>query len=125
MFQKFVYEKIEGDGASLFVRRAGPQTAPPLVLLPGYPQKSAMWHSVAPTLAKSYQVICPDLRGYGQSDKPASNLLHWPDSKRAMANYIVAIMKQLGHERFLVGAHDQGARAPIVWGLTIKIAFLL
>ena len=73
MFQEFVHERIEGDGATLFVRRAGPQDAPPIVLLHGYPQTSAMWHGVAPILARSYQVICPDLRGYGQSDKPASN----------------------------------------------------
>ena len=54
MFQKFVRERIEGDGATLFVRRAGPRDAPPLVLLHGYPQTSAMWHGVAPILARSY-----------------------------------------------------------------------
>ena len=76
MFKDFVEECIEGDGATLFVRRAGPTGAPPLVLLHGYPQTSAMWHGVAPILARSYQVICPDLRGYGRSDKPASNASH-------------------------------------------------
>jgi len=85
MFQQFVRERIEGDGATLFVRRAGPREAPPVVLLHGYPQTSAMWHGVAPILAGSYQVVCPDLRGYGQSDRPASNAAHQPYSKRAMA----------------------------------------
>ena len=117
MFEGFVRERIEGDGATLFVRRAGPQDAPPLVLLHGYPQTSAMWHGVAPILARSYQIVCPDLRGYGQSDKPVSNASHQPYSKRAMANDIVAVMQRLGHKRFLVGAHDRGARVAHRMGL--------
>lgn len=117
MFEGFLEEKIEGDGATLFVRRAGPKDAQPLVLLHGYPQTSAMWHGVAPILAKSYQVICPDLRGYGRSEKPASDESHFPYSKRAMARDIVAIMQCLGHERFLIGAHDRGARVAHRLGL--------
>lgn len=117
MFKEFVEERIEGDGATLFVRRAGPAGAPPLVLLHGYPQTSAMWHGVAPILARSYQIICPDLRGYGRSDKPVSNASHEPYSKRAMANDIVAVMRRLGHKRFLVGAHDRGARVAHRMGL--------
>jgi len=101
---------VEGDGATLFVRRAGDADAPPLVLLHGYPQTSAMWHLMAPILAREFQVICPDLRGYGRSDKPASDASHGPYSKRAMAADIVAVMERLGHERFYVGSHDRGAR---------------
>ncbi len=117
MFQGFVEERVTGDGADLFVRRAGPASAPPVVLLHGYPQTSAMWHRVAPILARSYQVICPDLRGYGRSDKPVSTPSHQPYSKRAMANDIVAVMQKLGHERFFVGAHDRGARVAHRLGL--------
>jgi haloacetate dehalogenase len=76
-----------------------------------------MWHGVAPILARSYQVVCPDLRGYGRSDKPASNASHEPYSKRVMANDIIAVMRRLGHERFLVGAHDRGARVAHRMGL--------
>ena len=101
----------------LFLRRAGPDDATPIVLLHGYPQTSAMWHGVAPILARSYQVICPDLRGYGQSDKPKTDRLHQPYSKRSMAKDIVAVMRRLGHERFLVGAHDRGARVAHRLGL--------
>ncbi len=117
MFKDFVEERIAGDGATLFVRHAGPVGAPPLVLLHGYPQTSAMWHGVAPILARSFQIVCPDLRGYGRSDKPASDAVHAPYAKRAMANDIVAVMRRLGHERFLVGAHDRGARAAHRLGL--------
>ena len=117
MFQSFIEEKVQGDGASLFIRRAGPQGATPIVLLHGYPQTSAMWHGVAPILARSYQVVCPDLRGYGQSDKPETDSSHEPYSKREMAKDIVAVMRHLGHEQFLVGAHDRGARVAHRLGL--------
>ena len=117
MFQGFVQERIEGAGAEMFLRRAGPEGAPPLVLLHGYPQTSAMWHRVAPVLARSFQVICPDLRGYGQSSKPPSDPTHAPYSKRAMAQDIIALMERLGHKRFFVGAHDRGARVAHRMGL--------
>ena len=101
----------------MFVRRAGPPSAPPLILLHGYPQTSAMWHGVAPILARSFQVVCPDLRGYGKSEKPASDSTHFPYSKRAMARDVVAVMQNLGHKKFLVGAHDRGARVAHRLGL--------
>ena len=101
----------------MFVRRAGSQDAPPIVLLHGYPQTSAMWHSVAPILARSFQVVCLDLRGYGKSEKPASDTSHFTFSKRAMAQDIVAVMKNLGHHKFFVGAHDRGARVAHRLGL--------
>ena len=100
MFKNFKEEYIKGEGATLYVRRAGPEGAPPIVLLHGYPQTSAMWHGVAPILARSFQVICPDLRGYGKSDKPVSDSSHSIYSKRAMAKDIVAIMKHLGHKKY-------------------------
>ena len=117
IFEKFTEDRIKGDGATLFVRHGGPQDAPPLVLLHGYPQTSAMWHSVAPILARSFQVVCLDLRGYGKSEKPVSDTSHFPFSKRAMAQDIVAVMKNLGHDKFFVGAHDRGARVAHRLGL--------
>lgn len=92
-----VFYRIKGDG-------------PPLVLLHGYPQTSAMWHAVAPKLAETYQVICPDLRGYGRSHKPASAPDHATFSKRAMAGDVISLMAHLGHDRFLIGSHDRGGR---------------
>jgi haloacetate dehalogenase len=69
-----------------------------------------MWHKVAPLLLDKFQVICPDLRGYGRSDKPVSDELHKTYSKRVMANDCVALMKQLGHDTFDLVGHDRGAR---------------
>lgn len=107
-FDGFEERFFDTDAGPIFYRIAG--KGPPLVLLHGYPQTSAMWHAVAPLLANDYQVICPDLRGYGRSAKPTTDRAHAPYSKRAMAGDIIAIMDTLGHERFLVGAHDRGAR---------------
>lgn len=83
---------------------------PPLVLLHGFPQTHAIWHRVAPRLARRYTLVMPDLRGYGDSDKPPSDAVHLPYSKRAMAADIVALMRGLGHERFDVCGHDRGGR---------------
>lgn len=94
------------DGNSVFYRIAG--SGPPLLLLHGYPQSSAMWHAVAPRLAQDYTVICPDLRGYGQSSKPDGGPAAY--AKRAMGQDLFALMDHLGFERFLIGAHDRGAR---------------
>ncbi|MEL7182786.1 MAG: alpha/beta hydrolase [Pseudomonadota bacterium] len=107
-FDGFQEVRIEVPGSHVFARVGG--DGPPLLLLHGYPQTSAMWHRVAPVLAREYRVICPDLRGYGRSGKPATDAAHAPYSKRAMAADALALMDHLGHERFLVGAHDRGAR---------------
>ena len=107
-FEGFTEQYIETPDGPVFCRVGG--DGPPLVLLHGYPQTSAMWHAVAADLARDYRVICPDLRGYGRSFKPATDATHTPYSKRAMAGDILAVMDAFGHDRFLIGAHDRGAR---------------
>ena len=82
----------------------------PVLLLHGYPQTHAMWHKIAPQLAREYSVVCPDLRGYGDSSKPKGLPDHSNYSKRAMANDMVEVMRTLGHERFHVVGHDRGGR---------------
>jgi len=83
---------------------------PPLLLLHGHPQTHMIWHCCADELAKHFTVIATDLRGYGASSKPAGDDAHVTYSKRAMAADQVAVMRHFGHERFLVCAHDRGAR---------------
>ncbi len=85
-------------------------TGAPLLLLHGYPQTHAMWHEVAPRLADRFHLVCPDLRGYGDSAKPATTPDHYPYSKRAMALDMVEAMGALGHRQFFVAGHDRGAR---------------
>jgi haloacetate dehalogenase len=92
----------------LRVRRGG--SGPPVVLLHGHPRTHTSWYRVAPLLvAAGHSVVCPDLRGYGQSSKPQSTSDHAPYSKRAMANDIRTLMRGLGHERFAVVGHDRGS----------------
>lgn len=85
-------------------------SGPPLLLLHGYPQTRAIWHRVAPALAERCTVVATDLRGYGDSGKPPTDAEHAPYSKRAMAADQVAVMRGLGHERFLLCGHDRGGR---------------
>lgn len=82
----------------------------PLLLLHGYPQTHAIWHAVAPRLAERFHVICPDLRGYGDSGKPEGGEDHAAYSKHAMAMDMVEVMSQFGYEQFFVAGHDRGAR---------------
>ncbi|HYJ17653.1 MAG TPA: alpha/beta hydrolase [Burkholderiales bacterium] len=77
----------------------------PLVLLHGYPQTAQMWRKVAPALLNRFAVVCPDLRGYGDSDKPRDGY-----DKRSMARDVKETMAALGFERFALVGHDRGAR---------------
>jgi len=82
----------------------------PLLLLHGYPQTHAMWHKVAPALADRFTIVASDLRGYGDSGKPASGPDHAAYSKRCMALDMAEVMSALGHETFFVCGHDRGGR---------------
>jgi haloacetate dehalogenase len=107
MFDGFTLERIDVGEAVLRVRHGG--SGPPLLLLHGHPRTHATWHMVAPRLASAHTVVCPDLRGYGESSKPPTTADHEPYSKRAMARDAVALMRALGHERFAVAGHDRGS----------------
>ncbi|NNG21704.1 alpha/beta fold hydrolase [Telluria aromaticivorans] len=85
-------------------------SGPPLLLLHGHPQTHAIWHKAAPVLSRHFTVIACDLRGYGDSSKPAGTTDHANYSKRAMAADMLAVMRHHGFERFRVMAHDRGAR---------------
>jgi haloacetate dehalogenase len=108
MFDGFEEDRIELGDASAFVRHGG--DGPPVVLLHGHPRTSATWHRVAPRLVRrGFTVICPDLRGYGQSRAPAPTADHSAHSKRATAGDIVEVAAALGHHRFALAGHDRGS----------------
>jgi haloacetate dehalogenase len=109
MFEGFTLETMALPEATLRVRHGG--EGPPVLLLHGHPRTHATWHRVAPILAKHHTVICPDLRGFGRSSKPADSPDHSGSSKRAKALDCVALMERLGHTRFSVVGHDRGAYA--------------
>jgi len=109
-FQGFEAGWHEAGDVRLFARTGGRADAPPLLLLHGFPQTHAMWHRVAQRLAPHFRLVLPDLRGYGDSDKPRGEPAHANYSKRVMAGDIAALMRSLGHERYAVCGHDRGAR---------------
>ncbi|MFJ9247522.1 alpha/beta fold hydrolase [Streptomyces sp. NPDC101776] len=111
----FTYHRVPvADGVRLNVAVSG--SGSPIVLLHGFPQTHLMWRHVAADLAADHTVICPDLRGYGASDKPAET-----DgsgyAKRTMAADVVALARALGHDRFALAGHDRGALVAFRAGL--------
>ncbi|MFJ9821350.1 alpha/beta fold hydrolase [Streptomyces sp. NPDC101151] len=111
----FDYQRVQvAEGIALTTAVGG--SGSPIVLLHGFPQTHLMWRDVATDLAADHTVICPDLRGYGASDKPAD-----PDgtayAKRTMAADIVTLARALGHERFALAGHDRGALVAFRAGL--------
>lgn len=94
---------VRANGVKLNVWNGG--SGAPVVLLHGYPQSAIMWRKVAPLLLNQYRVVCPDLRGYGDSDKPRDGY-----DKRSMARDIHELMQSLGHPHYAVVGHDRGAR---------------
>lgn len=96
---------VEVNGQTITCSRGG--AGPPVLLLHGFPQTRAMWHAIAPVLARDYTVIAADLRGYGASSKPEGVENY---SFREMAADQHALMHALGFERFHLVGHDRGAR---------------
>ena len=109
MLAGFGHERRRVGDTDYHVARAG--SGPALLLLHGFPETHACWHAVAPRLAGAgHAVVAPDLKGYGASRAPAGGREGQGFSKREMAAELVALMQQLGHERFAVVGHDRGAR---------------
>jgi len=107
-FPGFETGRFVSSGAQIHYRRAG--IGEPVLMLHGYPQTHTCWHAVAPALTRNYTVVCADLRGYGDSSKPAGLTDHSNYSKRAMAQDMVELMASLGFERFHLVGHDRGGR---------------
>lgn len=108
LFPGFKRKRLRTSGATINLVTGG--DGPPLLLLHGYPETHAMWHKVAPHLARDYTVVCADLRGYGDSSKPKGLPDHANYAKRAMAQDMVEVMSALGHRSFHLVGHDRGAR---------------
>ena len=100
-------------GVRVHVAEAGPQDAPPVLCLHGWPQHFLIWRHLWPELSDRYRVICPDLRGHGWSG--------WPDDgdfrKARFADDAVALMDALGIPQAHVIGHDWGAWTAMLLGL--------
>ena len=105
MIPGFSHDTAQVNGQSIAYSRGG--DGPPVLLLHGFPQNRAMWHAIAPVLARDHTVIAADLRGYGESSKPLGTEAY---SFRNMGADQLALMAALGLERFHLVGHDRGAR---------------
>lgn len=108
MFEGFKKDTFSCNGIDIHAVIGG--SGPPVLLLHGFPQTHAMWAKVAPLLAQHYTVVCSDIRGYGDSGKPAAmeDLSNY--SFRTMAQDQLELMRQLGFNQFHAIGHDRGAR---------------
>jgi len=105
----FEIQTMHANNISINVATAG--SGPAVLLLHGHPQTHVVWRHIAPRLVSAgFSVVAPDLRGYGDSEKPASDTSHSSYSKRVMAADQVALMQNLGFETFSVVGHDRGGR---------------
>lgn len=111
-FEDFTPQDFEVNHTRIHARvsQGLPQGRPALLLLHGFPQSHVMWNRVARALEKDFFLVMPDLRGYGDSAKPAGLPDHSTYSKRTMAQDMVDIMDLLGVETFAVCGHDRGGR---------------
>jgi haloacetate dehalogenase len=109
LFPGFAERRIRTTpDVEIYLRTGG--SGPPLLLLHGYPQTHVMWHKAAPELARHCTLVIPDLRGYGASSAPRGDASHTAYSKRTMGEDCLALMRALGHQRFMVAGHDRGGR---------------
>jgi haloacetate dehalogenase len=108
LLRGFEYRRVDVDGVPISCAIRG--SGPPVLLLHGYPENHLAWRHVAPVLAGDHTVVVADLRGYGDSGKPAPDDAGLAYSKRSMARDQVGLMRRLGFERFQLAAHDRGAR---------------
>ncbi len=108
LFPGFAKFDLPGAGATIHGVIGG--NGPPIFLIHGNPLSHVSWHKIAPSLARDYTVVAVDLRGYGDSSKPAGGDDHSGYSFRSMAEDIVAIAKHFGFSRFPVVGHDRGGR---------------
>jgi len=104
----FRNEKIKTSGAEINAVIGG--SGPPVLLFHGAPQSLITWRLIAPDLARDYTLVMCDLRGYGDSSKPAGGGDHSDYSKRPMALDGVEVMKHLGYSQFRMVGHDRGGR---------------
>lgn len=108
MFESFTPRKVSANGVTINCMTAG--SGPPVLLLHGFPQNMAMWARIAPKLSQSYTIVCADLRGYGDSEKPVAAADNSNYSFRTMAADQVGVMARLGFDCFHVIGHDRGGR---------------
>jgi pimeloyl-ACP methyl ester carboxylesterase len=101
------YKRATVDGNRIFYREAGPEGAPTILLLHGFPTSSHMFRNLIPELADRYHVVAPDLPGFGFSDAPNRTQFRYTFENLTMA--IDSFIQSIGIERFAIYVFDYGA----------------
>jgi len=105
--------RIDTGEVRLAVAEAGDPAGEPVVLLHGFPELSHSWRHQLPALAEAgYHAVAPDLRGYGDSDRPAGVEAY---AAPKLVGDVAGLIRALGHERAHVVGHDWGGS--LAWGL--------
>lgn len=104
---KIFYRKLNAAGHQIFYRESGPQEAPVLLLLHGYPTSSHMFRNLIPILNKQYHIIAPDLPGFGFSDAPDRKDFEY--SFANLTKVLQAFIDALELKKFAVYVFDYGA----------------
>jgi pimeloyl-ACP methyl ester carboxylesterase len=105
--RKVSYRKVDVDGLNIFFRQAGPQDAPALLLLHGFPSAGHMFRDLIPQLADRFHVVAPDLPGFGQSDMPERTSYSYSFDNIATA--IDRFTEVIGLRHFAIYVFDYGA----------------
>jgi pimeloyl-ACP methyl ester carboxylesterase len=97
------HDYVNAGGLRTHVALAGPEDAPPIVLVHGWPQNWWAWRHVIPGLAQRFRLIAPDLRGHGWTEAPRAGY-----EKEQLASDLLAVLDALGIERATWIGHDWG-----------------
>jgi len=101
------YRTADVDGFKVFYREAGPADAPKLLLLHGFPSAGHMFRDLIPLLADRFQMVTPDLPGFGQSDMPSREKFSYTFDN--IAGVISHFTEVIGFDQFAVYVFDYGA----------------
>jgi pimeloyl-ACP methyl ester carboxylesterase len=109
-------EKLQlSTGITMNVALAGPEDAPPVILLHGFPESHRTWRELAPLLSDQLRLVMPDQRGFGDSDRPQEVDAYATDT---LLSDLFALADALGIDRFALVGHDWGGA--IAWAAAIK-----
>ena len=110
------FQKVDVDGIGVFYREAGPEDAPTILLLHGFPTAGHMFRDLIPQLAERFRLVAPDLPGFGQSDMPARSVFTYTFEN--IANVIDRFAEVIGLRRFAIYVFDYGA--PVGFRLAVR-----
>ncbi|PTR23993.1 pimeloyl-ACP methyl ester carboxylesterase [Rhodococcus sp. OK519] len=109
------HHTVSVEGYEVFYRESGPEDAPVLLLLHGYPTSSHMFRHLIPALADRYRVIAPDHIGFGRSSAPSADDFEY--TFESLADVTRRFLAELGIAKYTVYVQDYGA--PIAWRLAL------